>query len=117
MEDVALLLVRGLIAGLFVTLFSLVSEMAGPKSFSGMFGAAPSIALASLLVTVADRGVRPGQMQSFSMIFGAVAMVAYCLSAVVGIDRWGARRGSLAAFASWFAVAAAGYGAVLLVVS
>jgi hypothetical protein len=54
-------------------------------------------------------------MQSYSMIFAAFAMVAYCATAVVTVDRFGALRGSVIAYASWFAAASAAYGVVALV--
>jgi hypothetical protein len=44
MDDVLLLLFRGCVGGSFVVAFALLSEMLGPKSFAGVFGAAPSIA-------------------------------------------------------------------------
>ena len=40
------------------------------------------------------------------MICGALAMVAYCVSATLAVDRWGALRGSFVAFTAWFAAAA-----------
>jgi hypothetical protein len=106
---------KGLVGGVFVVLFALVSGAVSPKSFAGIFGAAPSIALASLLVTIADKGAHAAQVQSLSMTFAAVAMVAYCVSAVVTVDRFGALRGSALAFVAWFVVAALAFGVVVLV--
>jgi uncharacterized membrane protein (GlpM family) len=111
-DDVWLLLLRGLIGGTFVVAFSLLSQMTSPKSFAGVFGAAPSIALASLLVTIADRGEHAAHVQSLSMIFASFAMIAYCGTAVFTVDRFGALRGSVMAFLSWGIVAAMAYGVV-----
>jgi hypothetical protein len=36
-------------------------------------------------------------------------MVAYCATAVITVDRFGALRGSVIAFLSWFATAAVAY--------
>jgi len=47
------------------------------------------------------------------MVFGAIAMVCYCLTAVVAVERFGALRGSIVAFGTWGGVAAAGYFAFL----
>ena len=112
MQDVWLLLLRGLVGGTFVAAFAVLSEMLGPKSFAGVFGSAPSIALASLLVTIADKGEHAAQIQSLSMLFAAFAMLAYCLTAVVTVDRFGALRGSALAFVSWAVVATLACGAV-----
>jgi uncharacterized membrane protein (GlpM family) len=106
---------KGLVGGVFVVAFALVSEAVSPKSFAGIFGAAPSIALASLLVTIADKGAHAAQVQSLSMTFAAVAMVAYCVTAVVTVDHFGALRGSALAFVAWFVVAALALGVVVLV--
>jgi Protein of unknown function (DUF3147) len=38
---------RFLIGGLTVSIFSLIGDILKPKSFAGLFGAAPSVALAT----------------------------------------------------------------------
>lgn len=105
MSDLLTLGVKGLLGGLFVMAFAALSESLRPKSFAGLFGAAPSIALASLLVIVITKGSVTAREQSLGMIGGAVAMVVYCFSATFAVDRWGALRGSLFAFTTWFAAA------------
>ena len=110
MDELLLALLKAFIAGAFVVAFSLLSAMVGPKSFSGIFGAAPSIALASLTIIVLHRGEADGRTASFSMIFGAIAMAAYCATAVVTVDRFGALRGSVYAVGAWGIVAFALYG-------
>jgi uncharacterized membrane protein (GlpM family) len=105
MNDVTSLAVKGCVGGLFVVLFALLGEVLRPKTFAGLFGAAPSIALAALAVTVATKGSDAARGQSAGMIGGAVALVVYCACATYAVDRWGALRGSLAAFTAWFAVA------------
>jgi uncharacterized membrane protein (GlpM family) len=111
-QDVWLLLLRGLVGGTFVAAFAVLSELVRPKSFAGVFGAAPSIALASLLVTIADKGEQAARIQSLSMVLASFAMLAYCLTAVVTLDRFGALRGSALAFVSWVVVASLAYGIV-----
>jgi uncharacterized membrane protein (GlpM family) len=111
-DDASVLLLRGLVGGTFVAAFAALSETLGPKSFAGIFGAAPSIALGSLLVTIAAKGEHAARIQSLSMMFAAFAMVAYCLTAVVTVKRFGALRGSALAFVSWGVVATFAYGAV-----
>jgi len=41
-------LIRFVIGGLVVSVFAICGDVLRPKSFAGLFGAAPSVALASL---------------------------------------------------------------------
>jgi len=113
MSDIATLAVKGCLGGLFVVIFAALSEPLQPKSFAGLFAASPSIALAALVVTGITKGTDADHEQSLAMVFGAIAMVCYCLTAVVAVERFGALRGSIVAFGSWGGVAAAGYFAFL----
>jgi uncharacterized membrane protein (GlpM family) len=107
--DIVVLAVKGCLGGAFVVAFSVLSEGLRPKSFAGLFGAAPSIALGALTVTAVTRSTAAGRDQSLAMIVGAVAMILYCAAAIPCVDRLGALRGSVAAIAIWFAVAITGY--------
>lgn len=71
------LVIRFLIGGSVVTVFSIISDLFKPKSFAGLFGAAPSIALASLGLTVATEGSAIAATEARSMIIGAVALFTY----------------------------------------
>lgn len=73
------LISRFLIGGLVVTLFAIIGDVLRPKSFAGLFGAAPSIALVTLGLTIARNGSQHAATESRSMILGAVE----------GLDRWG----------------------------
>lgn len=70
-------LVRFLIGGCVVTAFSALGEVFRPKSFAGLFGAAPSIALATLGLTVAHSGKAYAAIEARSMIFGSIAFCLY----------------------------------------
>ena len=83
--------------------------VSGPKRFSGLFCAAPSIALANLLVIVVAKGHAQAQREATGMIVGAVAMCCACALGVVLIKKYRARRGSVALCASWLVFAEAGY--------
>jgi uncharacterized membrane protein (GlpM family) len=113
MSDVFTLAVKGCLGGTFVVFFAALSEPLKPKSFAGLFAAAPSIALAALVVTGVANGPHAAHEQSLAMIFGAIAMVCYCVAAVVSVNRLGALKGSIVAYAAWGAVAAGGYAVVL----
>jgi uncharacterized membrane protein (GlpM family) len=75
------LLARFLIGGTIVSLFAVLSEMFRPKSFAGLFGAAPSIALATLGITIAGHGKAYAAEEAHFMIFGAVAFFCYSSAA------------------------------------
>src|SRR5215472_11429982 len=59
------ILVRFLVGGLSVSLFAFLGDLFKPKSFAGLFGAAPSIALATLLLTVGKDGPHYAAIRSF----------------------------------------------------
>jgi hypothetical protein len=71
------LLLRFVIGGVVVSLFAILGDIFRPKSFAGLFGAAPSIALATLGLTIHHEGKLYAAIEARSMIAGAVAMAAY----------------------------------------
>jgi hypothetical protein len=71
------ILIRFLIGGAAVSAFALVGDLLKPKSFAGLFGAAPSVALATLGLTVASEGASYAATAARSMMAGAVAFFAY----------------------------------------
>jgi hypothetical protein len=113
MKDVGIILLRALIGGLFVVFFSLVGEALRPKSFAGIFTAAPSIALASLIVTSVVDGPAAVAMAGAGMVVGALALVAACVVGLDAVKRFRSLKGSLAALAVWLGLAGALYGVVL----
>ncbi len=76
------ILIRFLIGGIAVSLFAVLGDLFKPKSFAGLFGAAPSVALATLGLTVASDGRLYGATEANSMMAGAVAFFVYtsCVS-------------------------------------
>lgn len=104
--------VKALAGGAFVVLFSLVSSVLGPKMFAGLFSAAPSVALASLLVTSLQKGPAAARPSALGMAVGSAGMLAYCLCAYFLVRRLGALAGSVAAWGVWLLVAAGLYLAV-----
>jgi hypothetical protein len=80
--EVGELLARFLIGGVIVSFFAVLAEMFRPKSFAGLFGAAPSIALATIGITIASHGKAYAAVEARSMIFGAIAFLlyAFCVS-------------------------------------
>jgi hypothetical protein len=80
-----------------------------PKAFAGLFGAAPSVAVASLFVTVMTSGAAKAAVSSRGMVAGAVGMVAYCVAASALVRRFGALGGSVLAYVAWFVTAVAAW--------
>lgn len=74
------LLIRFLIGGFVVSVFSVISDLFKPKTFAGLFGAAPSVALASLGLTVMTKGTAIAAIEARSMIIGGVAFFVYAVA-------------------------------------
>ena len=79
------LVVRFVIEGLVVSAFAALGEVFTPKRFAGLFAAAPSVALATLALTVAAEGPAYAALEARSMMAGALAFFAYavCVSRVM----------------------------------
>jgi len=71
------LLVRFAIGGVVVSIFSAIGSFLRPKTFAGLFGAAPSVALATLALTFHKNGHHYAALEGRSMVLGAIAMAAY----------------------------------------
>jgi hypothetical protein len=80
-SDWAQLGVRFLIGGAVVSFFAVLGEIFRPKSFAGLFGAAPSIALATLGLTIAHNGKAYAAIEARSMVVGAIAFFCYASAA------------------------------------
>lgn len=70
---------RFLVGGAFVCLFSLSGDLLRPKSFAGLFAAAPSVALATLALTITKNGASYAATETRSMVGGAAAFVVYAI--------------------------------------
>lgn len=69
--------VRFIVGGVMVSAFAMLGDVLRPKSFAGLFGAAPSVALATLGIAVYRHGASYAETQSLSMMAGAVALAVY----------------------------------------
>jgi uncharacterized membrane protein (GlpM family) len=70
-------IIRFVIGGAVVSIFAVLAEMLRPKSFAGLFSAAPSIALATIGITIARHGAAYAAVESRSMILAAVGFLVY----------------------------------------
>jgi hypothetical protein len=110
---IAELVVRFVLGGLIVSLFSVAGELWKPKTFSGLFGAAPSVALASLGLAFAKQGPGVVAVLGRSMVIGAVALYVYgaaCVT-VTKRERWPVWLAASSAWLAWFAAAFGAWGA------
>src|SRR2546430_7314013 len=98
-----MLALRAVLGGVVVVLFALASEGLKPKEFAGLFAAAPSVALAGLLLTGLKDGNAGLRLAATGMIAGAVGMTVYCIVGVYAVRRWHAKLGALMAFPAWAA--------------
>ena len=64
----AQLVIRFLMGGIIVSLFAALGDVLKPKSFAGLFGAAPSVALATLTLTIFADGRVYAATEARSMI-------------------------------------------------
>jgi hypothetical protein len=98
---------RFLAGGIAVSAFAALGDALRPKSFAGLFGAAPSIALATLLITLSQKGAPFVALEGRSMIVGAFALAFYSWTVCVLfkqflLSSWTA---TMAALIVWFAIA------------
>lgn len=107
------LLLKALVGGLLVVVFAIIGETIRPRRLAGIASAAPSIALASLGITLVVSGVDHARNLSTGMMAGAVGLIAWCLVAAYTVKRFGAVKGTAAAAVVWFAVAFGLWSAIL----
>ena len=98
---------RFLIGGLVVCAFASLADVLRPKTFAGIFAAAPSVALATLALTVSPEGRTFASEEARSMIAGAAALVAYTFTSLqlIARRRWTPLHAATASLGVWFASA------------
>src|SRR5580704_2623496 len=98
---------RFVIGGLAVSFFAALADVLRPRSFAGLFGAAPSIALATLVLTVSQRGASFAAAEGRSMMAGAVALAVYSGVVCFLLQRrhWHANVAAFLGIAVWFVIA------------
>jgi hypothetical protein len=99
--------IRFLIGGIAVSLFAMLGDLFKPKSFAGLFGAAPSVALATLGLTVGSEGKHYASTEAISMMAGAAAFIVYasCVSWILMRSRFTALWVTVSSLPLWAAVA------------
>jgi uncharacterized membrane protein (GlpM family) len=101
----AQLIIRFLVGGLVVSLFAFLGDILRPKSFAGLFGAAPSVALGTLTLTLSEKSPAYVAVECRSMVLGALALLAYCLlvARILKSNSLRALPASLCSLPVWFA--------------
>jgi len=105
------LLWRFLLGGALVSLFALIGDVVRPKRFAGIFGGAPSVALATLALTAAKSGPLTASLEARSMILSSLGFVLYVWIAerALATGRWSPMLVSLGGLGIWgLAAVAAG---------
>jgi hypothetical protein len=69
--------IRFIAGGVVVSLFALLGDLLRPKSFAGLFGAAPSVALATLSLAFWKEGAAYVATEGRSMVLGSLALAFY----------------------------------------
>ncbi|TMD20092.1 MAG: DUF3147 family protein [Chloroflexi bacterium] len=103
--SISSVLLKALVGGLAVVGFSLIGHGGHPKRFAGLVSAAPSVAVASLAITVVLKGADATVPYAQGMLIGSAGMVAYCLASLYLIERLHALVGSILAWLAWLLVA------------
>jgi len=109
------IVIRFIIGGLVVSAFAVLGEVLKPKSFAGIFGAAPSVALATLGLTFFTHGGSYAGIEGRSMIAGAIALGIYGLLIgwLIVKRKSGVVLTTSASVLVWFAVALGVWGVAL----
>jgi hypothetical protein len=96
--------VRFRIGGLFVSAFAILGSLFQPTSFGGLFGAAPSVALATLALAISKDGKAYAANECRSMMAGALGLCLYSIlvSQLLARFRLSALAATLSAMPLWF---------------
>ena len=80
--------IRFFIGGFAVSTFALLADVFRPKSFAGLFGAAPSVALATLAIAFWKDGPAYAALEGRSMMIGSLALCLYSIAACQLMKRY-----------------------------
>ena len=102
--------VRFIIGGIAVSLFAVLGDVFRPKSFAGLFGAAPSIALSTLALAIYSHGALYASREGRTMMIGSVALCVYSIAVCQLLQRYRlhALTATIVSFLFWMAVALGG---------
>ncbi len=101
------LVIRFLVGGAVVSFFAMLGDVLRPKSFAGLFSAAPSVALATIALTIHKNGKVFAAQEAKTMMLGAAAFLIYTVlvSFVLRRYRPSALKATIVLLPVWFAAA------------
>jgi len=99
-------LLRFVLGGAIVSLFAVTGGAFKPSTFAGLFGSAPSVAIATLSLAFAKEGQAYAATESQSMMIGAAGLIAYSAACAWTVTRSGVPVWAAAGFCwlAWFVV-------------
>jgi hypothetical protein len=99
--------VRFIAGGLIVSVFAILGDVLRPKSFAGLFSAAPSVALVTLSLALIKQGPNYVSLEGRSMVLGAGALALHSFAVCQLLMRfhWSALAATSVALILWMAVA------------
>ncbi len=99
--------IRFFLGGLIVSAFALLSDLLRPRTFSGIFGAAPTVALSTLGITFFMGQAAKVATEGRSMLLAALALFVYALLTRIFLKRKriSALPSAFIAYLGWFASA------------
>jgi len=109
------LVYRFIAGGFIVSLFAALGAVLKPKSFAGLFGAAPSVAIATLALTILSDGKLYAAQEARSMIAGAIAFFFFASAVIWLIMKYKLRAlsASVSAIVVWLVFAVGIWFAIL----
>lgn len=101
------LLIRFLVGGAVVSFFAVLGDVLRPRSFAGLFAAAPSVALATVGLTIHKQGAAYAATEGRFMLLGTAAFLLYALlvGALLRRSRMSALAASVLVMPVWFGAA------------
>jgi hypothetical protein len=101
------LAIRFLVGGALVSALAALGAILKPKSFAGLFGSAPAIALATIILTVRKDGPAYASLEARSGILGGLAFCAYayCVMKFIAARKPEVKLPTYALLAVWLIVA------------
>lgn len=79
--------IRFVLGGLIVSLFAILGEIFRPKTFAGILGAAPSVALATLALAFVWQGPVFAAEECQTMRLGAIGLIVYAMACSIVVRR------------------------------
>jgi hypothetical protein len=74
---------RFVLGGAIVSAFAMLGTIFKPKTFAGLFGAAPSVGIATLGLAFYQKGASYAGIEARAMVCGTLGMFGYCATCIM----------------------------------